>query len=75
MAERKELNDREADTIVGGALRWLDTGIVFPKNDPGAQYRYTDYYQCQSWLIKNWSGVQDENALRAMEGAGLVHKI
>lgn len=75
MADRKELNDREADNIVGGALRWLNTGIVYPKNNPVVQYRYTDYYQCQAWLIENWSGVQDEKTLRAMEGAGLVHKI
>lgn len=75
MAERKEINVKDAENIVGGALRWLDTGVVYPKNDPDVQFSYTDYYECQSWLIANWSGVQDESCLEAMEAAGLVHRI
>lgn len=74
MTDRIELKDQEVDAVVGGALRWTQDGTVCPKNDPNVQYTYTDYYECQAWLVKNWDGVQNEATLQAMEVAGLVHK-
>lgn len=74
MSNRIELNDQETDNVIGGALRWTKDGTVYPKNDPSVQYTYTDYYECQAWLVKYWDGVQNEATLQAMETAGLVHK-
>ncbi len=75
MANRVMLNEQEVDNVVGGALKWLKSGVVYPKNNPDVQYSYTDYYECAAWLVKNWSGVQDEACLKAMEDQGLVHKL
>ena len=74
MSERRELFDQELENVVGGVLRWKG-GVVYPKNDPDATYSYSDYSECQAWIVTNWSGTQDESCLKAMEAAGLVHKI
>ena len=75
MSKRVELNQQEMEDVVGGILRWTRNGEVYPQDDPSAVYSYHDYYDCQAWLVKNWDGVQNEAALRAMEQEGLVHKL
>ena len=75
MAKRVELNQQEMEGIVGGILRWTKDGVVCPQDDPSCKYGYTDYYDCQAWLVKNWDGVQNEDTLIAMEEAGLVYKL
>ena len=75
MAERILINEMDAENVVGGALKWLSSGVVYPKNNPDAKYTYTDFYDCTAWLTKHWSGIQDEKCLQAMELDGLVHKI
>lgn len=74
MSERREVLGEELENIVGGVLKWKD-GVVYPKNDPGATYRYTDYSACQAWIVSHWNGTQDESCLQALEAEGLVHKI
>ena len=74
MSNRRELNEQEMNGVVGGVLRWTEDGIVYPKDDPSVQFTYTDYYDCQAWLVKNWNRAQNEDALIAMEAAGLVHR-
>ena len=76
MAQLTKLNDDEMENISGGVLKWTQDGVVTVMNgDPNLQYAYTDYYECQAWLIANWHTVQTEECLQAMEAAGLVHRI
>ncbi len=75
MSNRVELDNQEMDQVAGGVLRWSKDGTVYPMDDPSAKYSYTDYYECAAWLVKNWNSIQNEEALIAMEKAGLVKKI
>ena len=75
MADRVEINESALENVTGGALRWKSDGKVFPKNDPNAVYAFDSFDACQEWLVTHWSGIQDERCLKAMEDAGLVHKI
>lgn len=75
MSNRIELNEHQVEDVVGGALKWLQSGVVYPKNNPDCKYGYTDYYKCAAWLVANWNTIQDESCLEAMEKAGLVYKL
>ena len=74
MAERFELNDIETENVVGGVLKWKD-GQVYAKDNPSALYSYVSYTECQQWILANWNKPQTEECLKALEAAGLVHKI
>lgn len=75
MSDRIELNNNELEDVVGGALRWSG-GKVWWKNDSSVKYRFDNYEACLQWLRQNWGGqVQDASALRALENAGLIHRV
>ena len=75
MSDRIELNSQELEDVVGGALRWCG-GKVWWKSDTSVKYKYDDYEVCLQWLRQNWGGqAQDDAALRALEKAGLIHKV
>ena len=75
MAERVELNMNDMEDVVGGALIW-ESGVVYPKDNPGAKYSFTKYSACRAYIKANWpGGPQNEDTLRMLEAAGLVHKI
>ena len=74
MSNRVELNEQQAENILGGILVW-EGGIVYPQNKPSCQYKYVNYTACQQWLVANWDKPQKEDCLKAMEAAGLVHKL
>lgn len=72
MANRVEINDAALDDVVGGALVW-SKGIVYPKDNPNAQYHFSDYTACRDYIQKNWKGgAQTEETLKMLQAAGLV---
>jgi hypothetical protein len=71
MTNREELNEKQVEEVVGGALKWCG-GAVWPKDNPSAIYHYTDYYACIAWIQANWTGKQTEDTLVALMDAGLV---
>ena len=73
MSNRIELNENEMERVQGGVLLW-EGGKVYPKDDPDAVYTYTSFTKCMQWIDANWSTVQDEDCLKAMEEAGLVSR-
>lgn len=74
MADRIEINGNELDNVVGGALRW-SKGKVYPKDNPSAVYRYSDYDACVDYIKRNWpGGAQNEDTLKMLMAAGLVRK-
>lgn len=74
MSKRFELNENDVDRVVGGVLLW-EAGKVYPKDNPSAVYKYKSFTKCMQWIDENWSTVQNEDCLRAMETAGLVSKL
>ncbi len=74
MSNRVELNEMEAENVVGGVLKWK-AGVVYPKDNPDAKYSYVNYTECQQWILANWNKKQDESCLQALEDYGLVHKL
>ena len=74
MSNRIELSDIESEDVVGGILKWK-AGVVYPKDNPSATYSFENYNACQQWIVANWSRIQDESCLQALEAAGLVHKL
>lgn len=75
MSERIKIDDQAVENVLGGALRWTSDGIVYPKDNPDVQFSYADFDACRAWLVTNWSGIQNEDCLIAMEAAGLVSRI
>ena len=75
MSDRIELNNKELEDVVGGALRWCG-GRVWWKGDSSVKYKYDNYEVCLQWLRQYWGGQeQDASALEALEQAGLIHKV
>ena len=74
MANRKEIDAKELEMIVGGKL-CFDDGIVYPKDDPSAVYHYDDIVAVYNYISQNWpGGAYNEETLKMLERAGLVWK-
>lgn len=72
MSDRIEINEEALEDVVGGALVWTK-GIVYPKDNPNAQYHFSDYAACRDYIQKNWKGgAQTEETLKMLKAAGLV---
>lgn len=74
MADRIEVNGPELEDVIGGALVWTK-GIVYPKDNPNAQYHFDNYPACRDYIQKYWKGgAQTEETLKMLEEAKLVWK-
>ena len=75
MGKRVEIDENILDDVVGGALVW-DNGVVYPLGNPDCKYSFANYDDCRNYIKNNWTGgPQNEDALMALEAAGLIYKV
>lgn len=75
MANRVEINELDLEEVVGGTLVWSKQGVYCKEDADKTMYSFSNYADCRTWIQNNWSQKpQNEEMLRQMEIAGLVHK-